>query len=473
MNKEQLISEALLLPATAIDYHLSLHLLELFPDKALIETESPLDIEGYADAQHCTVTRKTFIYNQMNTYWQGRDFQMLRPHYAVTQAGGMFPNNAPPPARTRSAAPQENIPETRDVPAKAWFEVQWQGHTLDVLILIIQGEGFQKYHLWLLADTQEIARAFLAAVSRWSSEIRGEVLVFDNGHWYKDEYLFQDIKNATFDNLILRGSLKQEIRDDLVQFFASRALYEEHDVPWKRGILFVGPAGNGKTHTVKALINSLEQPCLYVKSFRAPHTMGADEINIRQVFERARRSAPCVLVLEDLDSLLTPQNRSFFLNELDGFASNIGIVTLATTNHPERLDPSILDRPSRFDRKYPFDLPALPERTAYIALWNESLKPDLRLSEEGVAQVSEQTEGFSFAYLKELFLSSKMRWIAHPQQGTMEQVMSEQVEKLREQMLSVHTVPEPESAPEMPGMPPTFRAMMTRTMRLQGGMESR
>jgi AAA+ superfamily predicted ATPase len=473
MNKEQLIGEALLLPATAIDYHLSLHLLELFPDKALIETESHLDIEGYADAQHCTVTRKTFIYNQMNTYWQGREFQMLRPHYAVTQAGGMFLNNAPPPVRTSSEAPQENIPETQDAPAKAWFEVQWQGHTLDVLILVIQGEGFQKYHLWLLADTQEIARAFLAAVSRWSSEIRGEVLVFDNGHWYKDEYLFQDIKNATFDNLILRGSLKQEIRDDLVQFFASRALYEEHDVPWKRGILFVGPAGNGKTHTVKALINSLEQPCLYVKSFRAPHTMGADEINIRQVFERARRTAPCVLVLEDLDSLLTPQNRSFFLNELDGFASNIGIVTLATTNHPERLDPSILDRPSRFDRKYPFDLPALPERMAYITLWNESLKPDLRLSAEDVAQVSEQTEGFSFAYLKELFLSSKMRWIAHPQQGTMVQVMSEQAEKLREQMLSVHTVPEPESAPDMPGMPSMFRAMMTRTMRFQGGMESR
>src|SRR5579884_2525506 len=462
MNKEQLISEALLLPATAIDYHLSLHLLELFPDKALIETESPLDIEGYADAQHCTVTRKTFIYNQMNTYWQGRDFQMLRPHYAVTQAGGMFLNNAPPPARTRSAAPQENIPETRDVPAKAWFEVQWQGHTLDVLILIIQGEGFQKYHLWLLADTQEIARAFLAAVSRWSSEIRGEVLVFDNGHWYKDEYLFQDIKNATFDNLILRGSLKQEIRDDLVQFFASRALYEEHDVPWKRGILFVGPAGNGKTHTVKALINSLDQPCLYVKSFRAPHTGAADEFNIRLVFARARKTAPCVLVLEDLDSLITPQNRSFFLNELDGFASNIGIVTLATTNHPERLDPSILDRPSRFDRKYPFDLPELPERIAYMTMWNESLKPGLRLTPEGITMIGEQTEGFSFAYLKELFLSSKMRWIAYAQQGTMEQVMSEQVEKLREQMSSVDSSPTPEIPPEFEGMPPVVGRAMSR-----------
>ena len=142
-------------------------------------------------------------------------------------------------------------------------------------------------------------------------------------------------------------------------------------------------------------------------------------------------------------------------------------MTLATTNHPERLDPSILDRPSRFDRKYPFDLPELAERSAYIAMWNESLKPNLRLTDEGVAKISEATDGFSFAYLKELFLSSKMRWIAHPQQGTMEQVMVEQVGKLREQMLTVNTLPAPEMSEELQGMPPMFGPTMVRAMRLQ------
>lgn len=464
MDKEQLISEMLLLPAAAIDYHISQHLLRLFPDKAFIESEGHFNIEGYAGTQQCTLTRKTFTYNQMNTYWHGPEppvfhpYQQIASHLAgMVGIGGMNPFQS---LTTISNA----TPETRDSVNKAWFEVQWQENNLDVLILHIQGEGFQKSHFWILAETEDIARALLVAVSRWSAEIHGEVLVFDNGCWYKDEHLFQDIKNATFDNLILRDSLKQEILDDLVQFFAARALYEEHDVPWKRGILFVGPAGNGKTHTIKALINTLDQPCLYVKSFRSPQTHGADEYNIRQVFDRARKTAPCVLILEDLDSLLTPQNRSFFLNELDGFASNIGIVTIATTNHPERLDPSILDRPSRFDRKYPFDLPELPERVAYIGMWNESLKPDLRLSEEGRAKVSELTSGFSFAYLKELFLSSKMRWIAHPQQGTMEQVMIEQVDKLREQMLSVNTVPAPESQEELQGMPPMFGTMMARRM---------
>jgi AAA+ superfamily predicted ATPase len=466
MNKEQLISEMLLLPAAAIDYHISQHLLKLFPDKALIESEGYLGVESFADAKHCTLTRRTFTYNQMNTYWRGPEPQILRPHYMMMHAGGGFIADGMNLFPTPTSQTTEEA-ETHDAVNKAWFEVQWQGNSLDMLVLHIQGEGFQKAHFWLLADTPDIARSFLAAVSRWEIEIRGEVLVFDNGQWYKDEYLFQDIKIATFDNLILRGTLKQEIRDDLLQFFASRTLYEEHDVPWKRGILFVGPAGNGKTHTVKALINSLEQPCLYVKSFRAPHTHGADEFNIRQVFDRARRTAPCVLVLEDLDSLLTPQNRSFFLNELDGFASNIGIVTLATTNHPERLDASILDRPSRFDRKYPFDLPELPERTAYNSMWNDSLKPSLRLSAEGVAKISELTDGFSFAYLKELFLSSKMRWISTSQVGTMEEVMTEQVGKLREQMVSVNMDPLSEMPEELEGMPPMFGPMMARGMRFQ------
>jgi len=58
MNKQQLISEMLLLPVAAIDYHISQHLLKLFPDKALIESEGYLGVESFADAKHCTLTRK-------------------------------------------------------------------------------------------------------------------------------------------------------------------------------------------------------------------------------------------------------------------------------------------------------------------------------------------------------------------------------------------------------------------------------
>ena len=418
MSKEQFFREVFFLPPALIEYHVSQSLKELFPQKACIEVEAGhFAVENFAAAEQCLLAQKTFIHNQIATWW-------LEPGPEVMHYDGinlrMHPNRS-------SEEPEKPEQETIDRARNAWFEVQWQGATLDVLCL-----NSSRY--WILADSQEIARAFFVAVCRWNMELHGEVLVY-NGGWYKDENLFQDIKGATFDNLILRGNLKQEIRDDLVQFFASRALYEEYGIPWKRGILLIGPPGNGKTHAVKALINSMEQPCLYIKSLHG----------VQQVFDRARRTSPCILVIEDLDSQLHPQNRSAFLNELDGFAANIGIVTLATTNHPERLDPGILDRPSRFDRKYHFELPGAPERSSYLALWNASLKPALQLSAEGISKISELTVDFSFAYLKELFLSSMMQWIATPGQSTMEQVMTGKVATLREQMVSAPTLDDGET----------------------------
>ena len=423
MNKEQFIREAFCLPPTVIEYHVSQSLKRLFPTRSCIEGDAGyFNIEGYATEGHCILTQKTSIHNQLTTYWFEPGPEAMYP----VSAEWHMHHGSPPE--------QETIDKAKNV----WFEVQWQEAIIDVLMLTWGPSS----RYWILADTQEIARAFFVAVSKWNGEIHSEVLVFD-GHWYKDENLFQDIKGATFDNLVLRGTLKQEIRDDLMQFFASRTLYEKYHIPWKRGILFIGPPGNGKTHAVKALINSMEQPCLYVKSLHG----------IQQVFDRARRTSPCILVIEDLDSQLHPQNRSAFLNELDGFAANIGIVTLATTNHPERLDPAILDRPSRFDRKYHFELPDTPDRFAYLTVWNASLEPTLQLSNEGMSKISELTADFSFAYLKELFLSAMMQWIARPEQNTMEQVMMSKVATLREQMVSAYTLDDAEvgNMHSMPG----------------------
>lgn len=70
-----------------------------------------------------------------------------------------------------------------------------------------------------------------------------------------------------------------------------------------------------------------------------------------QVFGKARAEAPCVLILEDLDSLINDKNRSFFLNQLDGLENNDGLLVIGSTNHYDRLDPAITKRPSRFDRK--------------------------------------------------------------------------------------------------------------------------
>ncbi len=465
MSKDQFIREALNLSQNAIDYYVSQILSDRFPQKSLVEGSDGLfNIEQYAQAGHCTITYKDVVYNQVLTMWRGREMimgNMLPGVIRMGMSGGIISSMGP---QSVDAEEEEIVDRAKN----AWLEVQWRDHAFDIITMHwSSGMGGQEYHYWIIGESKEIAKEFIAEVCRWNLEIRGEVLVFDGGCWQKDAHLFQAIKGATFDNLILQGSLKQDIRDDMAQFFAARPTYEEYGIPWKRGILFVGLPGNGKTHAVKALINAMDQPCLYVKSFRADY--GSEEGNIRNVFDRARKTAPCILVLEDLDSLLNDQNRSFFLNELDGFAANIGVVTLATTNHPERLDPAILDRPSRFDRKYPFDLPEQAERQAYIIMWNTSLKPVLRLSDEAVNTLSELTEGFSFAYLKELFLSSMMRWIANGQQGTMEQTMSGQVHTLKEQMVSAEALAAIEP-PQTPQMPPMFGQMMNRRMRIRGGM---
>lgn len=456
MNKEQIIREALALPTTAIEYHVSQYLAEKFPEKALVEGNDGLfNVETYAQAGHCSLEMQTFVHDQVATRWHGREIDTLvAPQVARYISAASMVSGLP--------SPNSNEQEMSEAAKNAWFVVTWQGSTLDIVVMH-WSEGFGRgiYAYWIFRDNHAVGKDFINEVCRWNAELRGEVLVFAGGCWRKDARLFRAIQGASFDNLILRGNLKQQIREDLEQFFAMRQTYEEYGIPWKRGVLFVGPPGNGKTHTVKALINALKLPCLYVKSFRAEHM--TEEDNIHAVFERARKSAPCMLVLEDLDSLLTSHNRSFFLNELDGFAANAGIVTLATTNHPEKLDPSILDRPSRFDRKYPFDIPEQPERLAYITLWNETLKSPLHISEEGTVQLSELTAGFSFAYLKELFLSSMMRWVGSAEQGTMEQAMIGQVDILREQMVSMPDTSEENDA--QPELPASLARQITRIRR--------
>jgi AAA+ superfamily predicted ATPase len=397
MNLKDFISDALSKPSDCIAYEVSRELERIYSDRALIEgVIFSFDLPGYARAEQCFVANETCVYNKSRTVFaeSGRAFQ--------------------------------------EEPENAWFNVLWRGHLLDVLFLTWHEEGYRERHHWIIADTRRIAEDFLGAVCAWSSEVRGEILVYDGGEWRKNRELFDEIKSASFENLILPADFKREIRDDFARFFASRAVYEKHGIPWKRGVLLIGPPGNGKTHTVKALVNETKQPCLYVKSFKA--CWGTDHDRIRSVFIRARKTTPSIVVLEDLDSLIDKENRAFFLNELDGFATNTGVVVLATTNHPEKLDPAILDRPSRFDRKYYFTLPAASERLAYVVAWNQSLEPDLMLSEPAVTKTVEATEGFSFAYLKELFLSSMMQWIAERGSGRMDAIMLNRATVLREQM---------------------------------------
>lgn len=69
------------------------------------------------------------------------------------------------------------------------------------------------------------------------------------------------------------------------------------------------------------------------------------------VFDKAGQLSPCVIILEDLDSLVNDKSRSFFLNQLDSIVGNNGPLVVGTANHFDRLDPGLSTRPSRFDKK--------------------------------------------------------------------------------------------------------------------------
>ncbi len=399
MNMETLITDALTLPTDAIGYHVTRQLETLFPDKyVLFSAACSFDLNQFVAAQHCERTTNPDTLSQVSTQFEGVGHGL-----------------------------EHNV-------VNGLYDIVWQNRTLQT-VFITWLEGFHSQQsCWIITESQAVAEDFFLRVCEWAAEVRGEVLVFDGGRWSKSAELYHAIKDATFENLVLPARLKQEIQDDFAQFFASRELYESYRIPWKRGVLLIGPPGNGKTHTVKSLINWLDIACLYVKSFKSEYD--TDQDNIRKVFHRARQTTPCILVLEDLDSLIDGENRSFFLNELDGFAANTGIVVLATTNHPDRLDAAIVNRPSRFDRKYHFELPTDAERSSYIQVWNAAWETELKLSDVEVAEIVTLTDGFSFAYLKELFLSALMRWISNSRRESMASVMREQCGILREQMNS-------------------------------------
>lgn len=361
------------MPPAAVRYRLGRVLAELAGGGACVQVSGAVDFEDLLQDGFCSIERAPRLHTEILTRWERRG-------HVDTELGA------------------------------GCYSVTWRGHTFEA-VQIFWIEGFERRKaLWVLGQDAATTSDFVAAMLDASYVPNKSVLVFSHSCFRPDRSLFQAVLSATWEELILSSDLVERIRAEITSFLASRPLYEKYGIPYKRGILLSGPPGNGKTHCVRLLIKQAALPTLYVKSFSARY--GEEEANIATVFARARQLAPCMLVLEDLDSLIKPQCLSVFLNEVDGIRADTGILTVATTNHPERLDPALLERPSRFDRKYQFGLPAPRERARYLEMWNAKLDSDLKIDAASAAIVTEKTEGMSFAFLKELILSATMRWMA-------------------------------------------------------------
>ena len=243
---------------------------------------------------------------------------------------------------------------------------------------VIAGErrrgAFQKFLDAVSAFDLELSRR-----SAWIEVIGGDSILRPAGLDWND--------------VVLPASLRDDLRLQVDSFFSAGALYKKLGIPYRRGLLFTGPPGNGKTSVLRVIASQRREPFVWMTG-----KPGDEDDRLERAIDRAVVLSPSILCLEDVDSLLSKDGcLSQFLNRLDGLAPLEGVLILATTNHPEDLDAAITNRPSRFDRIFVFDNPAAPERRTYLrhqfgSSFDERLVP--------------KSEGLSFAQLKEAWVSA-------------------------------------------------------------------
>ncbi|KAL8691639.1 MAG: hypothetical protein Q9224_004131, partial [Gallowayella concinna] len=313
----------------------------------------------------------------------------------------------------------------------------WQQHEYIIYTIVGAHNSYDQGLTYILGPTSSANDALILAACSFWNVLHDEILVFDDGYWSKSRKLWEEVQRSRWEDVILDEGMKKGIQGEVAKFFGGRERYKKLRVPWKRGVIFWGPPGNGKTISLKAIMHTLSSqqppiPTLYVRSLSS---YGGPEYAIASIFHQARTQSPCLLVFEDLDSLVTDSVRSYFLNEVDGLESNDGILMIGSTNHLERLDDGIRKRPSRFDRKFLFPDPGLEERVAYCEFWRRKLGADNKgdegelmggsAGEEAEVEFPHRlcgaiagiTAGFSFAYIQEAFVASLLAIAAEEEEG--------------------------------------------------------
>jgi hypothetical protein len=224
-------------------------------------------------------------------------------------------------------------------------------------------------------------------------------------------------------DILLEASLRLRIETDALKFFSAEvmALYRSLGVPHRRGILMYGPPGNGKTSLIRQIGAMLpEIPALVLRG-----SANFDTDDLEAVIKRWTDLAPAILVIEDLDWLLQEVNVSTFLNSLDGISTTAqGLLLIATTNHPETLDPAINNRPGRFDLMVELPNPDRNMREQFFA----SRLPDLPGAAALVADLSDR---LSFSHLQEVLRLSGLLAINAGRTVRLIDDLNEAVEKVQ------------------------------------------
>src|SRR5512142_1102072 len=218
--------------------------------------------------------------------------------------------------------------------------------------------------------------------------------------------------STTFADVAGYEGAKSEIAE-VVDFLRKPDRYTRAGALVPRGVLMVGPPGTGKTLLARAVAGEAGVPFLSVTgSSFVELFVGVGASRVRDLFEQARKRAPAIIFIDEVDAIgqrragsgaiVSNDEREQTLNqllaEMDGFEPTAGIVVLAATNRPEILDPALL-RPGRFDRQVTIPLPNVTERAAILAVHcrGKKLADDVDLD-----AIARGTPGFSGADLANL-----------------------------------------------------------------------
>lgn len=187
--------------------------------------------------------------------------------------------------------------------------------------------------------------------------------------------------------------------DEIEKFWDREGLFRESKLSYKRGIILYGPPGSGKTCTIKLIIENVIKRKGIVLKFGGPGELEGG----MKILRKIQSKTPVIVLMEDIDAILNRYNESDVINIIDGVTGIDKVVFLATTNYPERLGSRIMNRPSRFDKRFYIGMPNAESRETYLKHIGGA-----KLSGKEMARWVEDTDGMSISHLKELFVAVKI-----------------------------------------------------------------
>ena len=217
--------------------------------------------------------------------------------------------------------------------------------------------------------------------------------------------------DVTFADVAGSDEAKEEVQE-VVDFLKSPQKFQTLGGRIPRGVLLVGPPGTGKTLLAKAIAGEANVPFYSISGSEFVEMfVGVGAARVRDLFEQAKRNAPCLIFIDEIDAVgrhrgaglggghdEREQTLNQILAEMDGFDTNANVIVMAATNRPDILDPALL-RPGRFDRHIVIDLPDIKGRKAILEVHARGIPLSTAVNLETVAK---ETPGFSGADLANL-----------------------------------------------------------------------